>query len=191
MLTAYSPPLRELVVRDSLNREMRVLEYSAGGNEAIMKDKYGRRIKPTIAPNGFKLSPKDSLIKILSFRTGEKITKDLYGSFTFVRENKPGKYKANYIQGHEEYDEIKGPIPTKIKSTEAEYRVSNYTNDELAIRDEVKKITSAVNNNSDSLIIEVLFSKFRNKHPNNIYIPQIKEYLRTYFFLKNYNKKKK
>ena len=189
-LSATTFPYRKLIITDSLYKKVIVLDYTVWIDYVTIVDDYGRRINPTIAPDGFRISPKDSLIKMLSFRTGDRITKDLYGTFSFLRENKPGKYIAYYIQNHEEYDAIKGPIPTKIKSSEVEYRVINYTNDELTIRNEVKEIISAVNDNSDSLKAENLFSEFKNKNPDNVYIAQINEYLKSYFSLKNYKKKR-
>lgn len=188
-LSASTFPYRELIIKDNLNKKIKVLDYTAWVDYAVLVDDYGRRIVPTIAPDGFKVSPKDSLIKILSFRTGNRISDDIYCHFSFLRENIPGVYKANYTQYHEEYDKIKGPIPTKLISSETMYKILNYTDEELKIRDEVLEIIEAVNDNVDSLKIDNLFSRFKNKNSENIYIPQIQEYLKTYFTLKNYNKK--
>lgn len=182
-------PYRELIVTDSLNKKIKVLEDIAYVSRTAMVDNYGRIITPTVAPNNSRIAPKDSLIKILSFRTGKRICDDIECRFTFKRENEPGNYNAFYIQYHEEYDEIKGPIPTKITSPETVYSVSNYTKEELAIREKVNEIISAVYSEKDSSIIDSLYINFNDKYSDNIYVTQLKEFLELYSSVRK-NKKK-
>ena len=179
----------ELDIRDSLGKKQKVLEdtYTIDYTETV--DDYGRRIIPTIAPDNTKLAPGDSIIKLLSFRTGKRICDNIECRLTLKRENIPGNYTAYYTQNHEEYDEIKGPLPTKIASSKIEYNVLNYTKEELAIREKVNGIISAVYNEKDSTMIDSLYSNFKENYPTSFYIPQLKEFFELYSSVRK-NKKK-
>lgn len=187
-LSGADYPFRTLIIKDSLGKQIKVTEYTLNVDYAAIADKYSRVIKPTIAPNSPRVNPMDSLIKHFSFRTGKRIIQDMNGIFTLLRENLPGTYTVKYVQGHEEYDEVKGPIKTKLESTEISYKIAGYTDEELFIRKEAEEILSAVNKKVDSLKIDSLYSLFKVNHPGNLYIPQIKEYLSTYYGVQNYKK---
>ena len=173
-------PYREVVVKDTMNKKIKVLEEIAYVDYTATVDDYGRRINPTIAPDNTRIAPGDSLIKLLSFRTGKRICDNIECRLTFNRENIPGNYTAYYTQNHEEYDEIKGPIFTKIISSETEFNISNYTKEELAIREKVNGIISAVYSEKDSTMIDSLYSIFKEDYPTSTYFPQIKEFLELY-----------
>jgi hypothetical protein len=170
----------EIVVKDNLGKKQKVLEETYSIDYTAIVDDFGRRIYPTIAPDHAKLAPRDSIIKILSFKTGKRICDNVECRLTFDRENIPGIYTAYYIQNNEEYDDIKGPIPTKITSPETMFSVSNYTKEELAIREKVNEIISAVYSEKDSLIIDSLYINFNNKYSDNIYVTQLQEFLELY-----------
>ena len=179
----------ELDIRDNLGKKQKVLEDTYTIDYTAIVDDYGRRIIPTIAPDNTKLAPGDSIIKLLSFRTGKRICDNIECRLTLKRENIPGNYTAYYTQNHEEYDEIKGPLPTKIASSKIEYNVLNYTKEELAIREKVNGIISAVYNEKDSTMIDSLYSNFKENYPTSFYIPQLKEFFELYSSVRK-NKKK-
>jgi len=181
-------PYRELIVTDSLNKKIKVLEDIAHVSRTAMVDNYGRIITPTVAPNNSRIAPKDSLIKVLSFRTGKRICDDIECRFTFKRENVPGNYQTYYIQYHEEYDEMKGPISEKINSSVTNYKILNYTSEELEIRNKVKEIIYEVYRGKDSLFVDSLYSSFLSNYSDNIYVTQLKEFLELYSSLRK-NKK--
>jgi hypothetical protein len=170
----------EIVIRDNLGKKQKVLEETYSIDYTVIVDDYGRRINPTIAPNHAKLAPGDSITKVLSFKTGKRICDNVECRLTFNRENIPGNYTAYYIQNNEEYDDIKGPIPTKITSSETVYSVSNYTKEELAIREKVNEIISAVFSEKNSSIIDSLYINFNDKYSDNIYAAQLKAFLELY-----------
>jgi len=60
------------------------------------------------------------------------------------------------------------------------FSVSNYTKEELAIREKVNEIISAVYSEKDSSIIDSLYINFNNKYSDNIYVTQLKEFLELY-----------
>jgi hypothetical protein len=179
----YKPNLRGVVVLDSNNRKKKVLEYETTCCGVIVVDKYGRRINPTVAPDNFKLPPQDSLITKLSFRTGNRLCPLVTCFFSFVRENAPGDYKIYFQYSNEEYDRLKGPVLIEIKSEEINYTVRDYTKDELNIRQDVESIISALKNNSDSSNVYSLFSSFETNYPDNVYISQLSESLKTHYYL--------
>lgn len=180
---------REIFIRDSLGKKQKVLEETYAIDYTAIVDDYGRRINPTIAPDNARLAPGDSIVKVLSFKTGKRICDDIECRLTFNRENIPGNYTAYYIQNNEEYDEIKGPIPTKLISSETVYSISSYTKEELAIREKVNDIVSAVYSEKDSSIIDSLYINFNDNYSDNIYVPQLKDFLELYSSVRK-NKKK-
>ena len=108
----------------------------------------------------------------------------------FTRENSPGKYKAYYIQEHEEYDNIKGPIKTMLTSNTVEYTVREYTIAELLVRNQASNIVTQIEeglnfNNADSLIAD-----FSLKFPYHFYYREMSEFLNSKKRLKEYNSKK-
>jgi len=179
----YEPNLRGVVVIDSMNKKKKVLENEAIISSTIVVDKYGRRISPTVAPDNYKLPPKDSIISNLHFRMGKKLCNLIPCVFSFERENEPGNYKVYFKFSNEEYDRIKGPVLNEIKTPELNYTIRDYTKEELKIRQNVELIISAIENNSDSSSVYNLFSTFKNDYPDNVYILQLTETLKMHYFL--------
>lgn len=184
-----SPFFREIFIRDSLGKKHKVLEETYSIDYAAIVDDYGRRISPTIAPDNERLAPGDSIVKVFSFKTGKRICDNVECRLTFKRENIPGNYSAYYVQNNEEYDNISGPIPTKLTSSETDYIVSNYTKEELIVREKVNEIISAVYGEKDSSKIDSLYFNFKENYPTSIYIPQIKEFLELYSSVRKNEKK--
>jgi hypothetical protein len=179
----YEPNLRGVVVLDSMNKKKKVLENEAIISSTIVVDKYGRRIRPTVAPDNYKLPPQDSIISNLHFRTGKKLCNLIPCVFSFERENEPGNYKVYFKFSNEEYDRIKGPVLNELKTPELNYTIRDYTEEELKIRQNVELIISAIENNSDSSSVYNLFSTFNNDYPDNVYILQLTETLKMHYFL--------
>lgn len=187
LYTQY-PTYSRLIVADTLGNNLNVVEYYTHGNPITIVDDYGRKIKNTLAPNHTKIDPRDSITIILRYRAGDRICDHLDCKLTFKRENNPGKYNAYYLQYHEEYDEVKGPTPVELKSSEISYKISNYTIEEIEIRNEVNEIISSVYSNKDSLVTNSLFSQFAINHPNNFYSPQIQEFLKMSPYIRKRSK---
>lgn len=167
------PSYRELVVIDSLGNKqelniIRVIVCYEG-----MVDNYSRIVAPTIAPFSlFKFAPSLSKTTELKFQTGKSIFPQLYyNAFSLCREHTPGYYKANYIQNHEEYDKIIGPINTKLISDTVEYYIRNYTEEELVIKSEAKTIIDKIEEQKDLETIDNLIVNHKVKHPNSYYYP--------------------
>ncbi len=118
-----SYPFTELIVTDSINMKMKLLTYTEHLDYSATVDDYGRIVNPTIAPYSyFKFDPKHSRTKELNFQTGSGLFPTIYAvAFSLKKENIPGHYKSYYVQNHEEYDNIKGKINTKLISNTVEF----------------------------------------------------------------------
>jgi len=170
-----SYPFTELIVTDSINMKMKLLTYTEHLDYSATVDDYGRIVNPTIAPYSyFKFDPKHSRTKELNFQTGSSIFPAIYAvAFSLKRENIPGHYKSYYVQNHEEYDNIKGKINTKLISNTVEYYVRNYTEEELVIKSEAKTILDKIEEQKDLENIDNLIMNHKVKHPNSYYYPEL------------------
>lgn len=170
-----SYPYTELIVIDSINRKMKLLTYTKHPDYSVRVDDYGRIVHPTIAPSSyFKFDPQHSRTNELNFQTGSSIFPSIYAvAFSLKRENIPGHYKSYYIQDHEEYDKIIGPINTKLISDTVEYYVRNYTEEELVIKSEAKTIIDKIEEQKDIEIIDNLIMNHKVKHPKSYYYPEL------------------
>lgn len=176
-MLAANYPTQGIVVTDTGGKRMRVLDYIQTVDGAIIADKYGRKIKNTLAPDGYRLPPRDSVINIIRFVCG-KINLNLDSELK--RENKPGYYTAYYTQPHEEYDRIKGPIRTRLFSNKVHFKISDYTEEQINIKERVNEIIKAINDKSDNLKIQSLFTDFKNDYPGNLYIPRLQKFIDLY-----------
>lgn len=170
-----SYPYTELIVIDSINRKMKLLTYTKHPDYSVRVDDYGRIVNPTIAPYSyFKLDPQYSRTKELNFQTGSSIFPPIYAvAFSLNRENIPGHYKSYYIQYHEEYDRLKGPIKSKLVSDTVEYCVRNYTEEELVIKSEAKTIIDIIEEQKNVDTIDNLIMNHKVKYPNSYYYPEL------------------
>jgi hypothetical protein len=163
-------------------------DYKLGCPLVIRVDEYGRKINVLAPNNSIKIAPGDSLIKTFEFKAGDRICDHPDCKLILKRENNPGKYNVYYVQYHEEYDEIKGPVSVELKSSETIYQISDYSIEESGIRNEVNEIISSVYSNKDSLVTDSLFSQFAINHPNNFYLPQLQEFLKVSPYIRKRNK---
>jgi hypothetical protein len=182
---------QDLIVTDSSNHKMKIIEWEKWAcPRVIIVDGYGRKIKHTLAPNGIKLAPKDSLLGTLAYKTGIKITPPgLSQILSIERENEPGIYQAYYIFEHEEYDNVNGPIEIKIKTDTVVYNVRNYTFEESEIRNEAVRIANEIDCSTNSFSADSLFESFISKYPESIYVEQLTEFLELKKSLLNHNEK--
>lgn len=174
---AANYPSQGIVVTDTAGKRMRVLDYIQNVDGPIFADKYGRKIRNTLAPDGYKLPPGDSVKNIIRFVCG-KNNLALVGEFE--RENEPGYYTAYYTQSHEEYDRIKGLIKTRLLSNKVHFRITDYTEEQIKVKDRVQEIITALEDKSDSLTVDKLFINFKNDYPESVYTPQLQNIIRTY-----------
>ncbi|HCY75369.1 MAG TPA: hypothetical protein DHV28_05570 [Ignavibacteriales bacterium] len=169
----------DLFITDTLNKRINPIEWSRDrGIQIIDEDEYGRRIKPILALNGARLPPMDSITGIISFKIGSMIVPKVYSTYArFESENVPGKYYVYYVLKHEEYDNIKGPITTKLISDTVEYFVRNLTEEELLIKNEATQIVQIIDVGKNFEMADSLLLNFNNKYPKNYYYSSLVKFL--------------
>lgn len=169
---------RDLIVTDSLNKRMKIIEWPKDHGGVNIVDEFGRKIKNILVPNGTKLGPQKFYEAIISFETGKKIIPHILANLiSMKRENSPGTYKAYYIQEHEEYDNLKGPIRTEIKSNIVNYSVRNYTQEETSIRNNAIEVVNKIEEIEGLCLADSLLQEFKLKHPESIYSEQINKFI--------------
>lgn len=182
---------QKLVVKDSTNKTQRIFEHYTNIDFAIRRDDYGRKVSGTIGHYGEKISPLSTQNYFFSIKTGEKILPPLFWLVNFIRENRPGNYYSFYYQRHEEYDNIKGPVYTKLTSDTALYSIRPYTDEETIIRNEAKDLVSKIDSTQNLEYADNWLSAFNKRYPENPYKTGMIDFLNLKKDLKKYENEKK
>ena len=190
-LTFYSYLYQELIVTDSTTRKLKVTNSRTPFDYSAIVDDYGRVVKPTLAPYSiYKIEPGQTRNKDLTFQTGKSIFPVLYAmAFSMKKENFPGCYYAYYSLGHEEYDNVKGPIKTKLISNTIEYFVREYTEAELQMKKDAQFIINKIDAGKNLDIIDSLIMSYQKDYPTSYYTQDLNEFWGSKKILEKIEKK--